>query len=77
MKTLCTAAKSAYESIKMSNSNIGGVYVVTSTELGWDCVVGVFDEDSVDLEELENTFPEGGEYVITFRMVEKSLGAYK
>ena len=55
MKTLCTAAKSAYESRKMSNSNIGGVYVVTSTELGWDCVVGVF-EDSVDLEELENTF---------------------
>lgn len=55
----------------------GGVYVVTSTELGWDCVVGVFDEDSVDLEELENTFPEDGEYVITFRMVKKSLGAYK
>lgn len=54
----------------------GGVYVVTSTELGWDCVVGVFD-DSVDLEELENTFPESGEYVITFRMVEKSLGGYK
>lgn len=58
-------------------NNIAGVYVVTSTELGWDCVVGVFDEDSVDLEELENTFPESGEYVITFRMVEKSLGAYK
>lgn len=55
----------------------GGVYVVTSTELGWDCVVGVFDEDSVDLEELEETFPESGEYVITFRVVEKSLGAYK
>lgn len=55
----------------------GGVYVVTSTELGWDCVVGVFDEDSVDLEELENTFPESGEYVITFRMVEKTLEAYK
>jgi len=53
-----------------------GVYVVTSTELGWDCVVAVFD-DSVDLEELENTFPESGEYVITFSMVEKSLGAYK
>jgi hypothetical protein len=55
----------------------GGVYVVTSTELGWDCVVGVFDEDAVDLEELEETFSESGEYVITFRTVEKSLGAYK
>ena len=51
----------------------GGVYVVTSTELGWDCVVGVFDEDSVDLEELEETFPESGKYVITFSMVEKTL----
>ena len=55
----------------------GGVYVVTSTELGWDCVVGVFDEDSVDLEELEETFPESDKCVITFSMVEKSLGAYK
>lgn len=54
----------------------GGVYVVTSTLLGWDCVVAVFD-DSVDLEELENTFPESGEWVITFKMVEKNLGAYK
>lgn len=55
----------------------GGVYVVTSTQLGWDCVVGVFDEDSVDREELEETFPESGKYVITFSIVEKSLGAYK
>ena len=55
----------------------GGVYVVTSTELGWDCVIGVFDEDSVDWEELENTFPESGEYVITFSMVEKNLEAHK
>ena len=39
-------------------------------------VLGVFD-DSVDLEELENTFPESGEYVITFRMVEKNLEACK
>ena len=54
-----------------------GVYVVTSTELGWDCVVGVFDENSVDLEELEETFPESGKYVITFSMVEKTLEAYK
>ena len=54
----------------------GGVYVVTSTLLGWDCVVAVFD-DSVDLEELENTFPESCEYVITFKKVEKNLGAYK
>lgn len=54
----------------------GGVYVVTSTLLGWDCVVAVFDY-SVDLEELENAFPESGEYVITFSMVEKNLEAYK
>lgn len=58
-------------------NNLAGVYVVTSTELGLGCVVGVFDEDTVDLEELEEIFPESGEYVITFSMVEKSLGAYK
>ena len=54
----------------------GGVYVVTSIELGWDCVLAVFD-DSVDLEELENTFPESCEYVITFKKVEKDLEDYK
>ena len=56
---------------------MSGVYVVTSTELGWDCVIGVFDENVVDLEELEEVFPEGGKYVITFSMVEKSLEGYK
>lgn len=54
----------------------GGVYVVTSTQLGWDCVVGVFDEDSVDREELEETF-RSGKYVITYRMVEEDLEDYK
>lgn len=39
------------------------VYVVTMPELGWDCVVGVFDADSVSLKSLEEVFPEG-EYVI-------------
>ena len=55
---------------------MSGVYVVTSTELGWDCVVAVFD-DSVDPEELENTFPESCNYVITFKNVGKNLEEYK
>lgn len=39
------------------------VYVVTMPELGWDCVVGVFNADSVSVETLEKTFPES-QYVI-------------
>ncbi len=39
------------------------VYVVTMPELGWDCVVGVYDYDSVAYEDLRNIFGED-QYVI-------------
>lgn len=43
------------------------VYVVTSTELGWDCVIGIFWADSVTHEELEKEFnPEEG-YVVHYQ----------
>lgn len=39
------------------------VWVVTSTELGWDCVVAAF-VDSITEEELEAAFPANKGYVI-------------
>lgn len=45
------------------------VYVVTSTELGWDCVVAVFDADEVSEEDIRESFPARG-YVITNKTVE-------
>lgn len=39
------------------------VYVVTNPELGWDCVVGVFNADSLSKECLEAVFPKS-EYQI-------------
>ena len=46
------------------------VYVVTSTELGWDCVVGVFKD--VDTDKLQKCFP-SPPYVISDQTVEFSL----
>ncbi len=42
------------------------VFVVTGLELGWDCVVAVYNTNSlcVNLEELELQYPVG-EFVIT------------
>lgn len=45
------------------------VHVVTNPELGWDCVVGVYDADIVKMEDLLEEFPEG-DYVITTEIVE-------
>lgn len=39
------------------------VRVVTCPELGWDCVVGVFDVNTVSIEELLERFPHK-EYVV-------------
>ena len=39
------------------------VYVVTNPELGWDCVVGVYDCDATSHCELRRCFPED-QYVI-------------
>lgn len=52
------------------------VYVVTSLEAGWDCVVGVFDPTEVMLEELEACFPEG-QYVIFEKEIELTLNDWK
>ena len=52
------------------------IYVVTSLEAGWDCIVGVFDAYEVMLEELELCFPEGS-YCIFEREVEVNLNNWK
>ncbi len=53
------------------------VYVVTSTELGWDCVVGVFNSDSVTEEQLEKIFPQGSCYVISHMLVNKDTHEFE
>lgn len=40
------------------------VWVVTSVELGWDCVVGVFTPGELTKAELEERFPQKIGYVI-------------
>ena len=39
------------------------IYIVTSPDLGWDCVVGVFDSTKVSKLELMTLFPDS-RYVI-------------
>lgn len=43
---------------------MSGVYVVTNTDLGWDCVIGVFKADDVSKTQLERVFPSEYAYVI-------------
>jgi hypothetical protein len=50
------------------------VYVVTSLELGWDCVVGVFKD--VDADKLHKRFP-SPPYVISDHTVEFSLDGWE
>lgn len=45
------------------------VYVVTGTELGWDCVVGVF----VDEEVARKEYPDEDSYVIHEEILDKTL----
>lgn len=52
------------------------VYVVTNTECGWDCVVAVFNADSVSLEAVKEKFS-GKNYVVTFALVEKDMFEYE
>jgi len=33
------------------------IFVVIGTDLGWDCLVGVFDGNKVSLEDLKKEFP--------------------
>ena len=46
------------------------VYIVTNVEFGWDCIVGVFDSDTVSYEELEQKFDTDNGYIIFDRHVE-------
>ena len=48
------------------------VYVVTRTDLGWDCVVGVYTT-AVSLEALQKEFPEDDSYVISDMTLETKL----
>lgn len=41
-------------------------YVVTNTELGWDCVIGVFKCEDVCKETLERLFPSQKCYVVHY-----------
>lgn len=50
------------------------VYVVTGLELGWDCVVGVFE--GVDTDELQKCFPEG-QYVIHEQTIETNFDNWR
>lgn len=46
------------------------VYIVTGTELGWECVVGVYDADQISEEDLKERFREP-QYVIHWAQVQK------
>lgn len=48
------------------------VFVVTGTDLGWDCVVGAFCAEEVTGEELEAAYPHP-EYIITEVTVQTNL----
>jgi hypothetical protein len=53
------------------------VFVVTGLDLGWDCIVGVFDAEKISVEELRVQFPEGrGMYMIFEQQVETTLANY-
>jgi len=42
------------------------VWIVTNTDLGWDCIIGVFSADDFSREELEERFPRRGSYVVHY-----------
>lgn len=48
------------------------VYVVTMPELGWDCVIGVFDSNLVTQEELEQQYTDD-QYVIHQQYLQTSI----
>lgn len=52
------------------------VYIVTSPNLGWDNIVGVFDPSAVTKEELEKAFPKSEGYVLTGKTVDTSTEEY-
>lgn len=40
------------------------VWIVTNTELGWDCIVDVFNAADISKEELEARYPRSRAYVV-------------
>jgi hypothetical protein len=42
------------------------VWIVTSTELGWDCIINVFNADDISREELEERYPRRRAYVVHY-----------
>ncbi|WYN05109.1 RNA ligase [Pseudomonas phage UNO-G1W1] len=42
------------------------VIVVTSVELGWDCIVEVYNADDIGREELEERYPSKRGYVVHY-----------
>jgi hypothetical protein len=40
------------------------VWVVTNVELGWDCIVGIFDPASLTKQEIEERFPKRSGYIV-------------
>lgn len=51
------------------------VYVVIGLDLGWDCLVGVFDKESTNQKELFELFPHP-EYYIYEKTVENDFKEY-
>ncbi len=49
------------------------VYIVTDTQLGWDCVIGTWLTSTVTRCQLEQQFPSDDGYVITKTTVHTSL----
>ena len=54
------------------------VWVVTNVELGWDCIIGVFDANEFSKEELEERFPRKRAYVVHYgpHVVHQDLGEF-
>uniref|UniRef100_A0AAU6VZL8 Uncharacterized protein n=2 Tax=unclassified bacterial viruses TaxID=12333 RepID=A0AAU6VZL8_9VIRU len=53
------------------------VYVVTNVELGWDCIVGIFDADEFSREDLEKRFTQERGYVVHWdTTIHKDLGDF-
>ena len=53
------------------------VYVVTNADYGWDCVVGVFDANTITMEKIELTFPQKSGYFIFEKIVETATLDYE
>lgn len=57
---------------------MSNVYVVTNVDLGWDCVVAVFNADSVSASSLEDLFKADDGYVVhSLKNVEKDTIDYQ